>query len=266
MRHKVNNMPYSKHVFGDQSLHTNNPGSFKKITTFVTERLPWRHKLHISASRVDALVSEYKASDWHAFAIKSRQWRWHVCIACSWIADYAPQSASVFEPGCGSGANLLWLAAQGFTKLSGADIDGDALRLSAALQSEMHYPLMVWEDDCMQPSRLPQEQDVILSANWLYHVPGASLDGFLTTYMPCLSARGGIVLDVVDSSYNLVDGNAYHTKDKDKPESERRPSEYTFRMSVDDVAEVAAKHGLRIWRQTLAGGKPLRRVFMLGRA
>lgn len=260
-------MSDSTHILGSPAFHDQQrSGFFKNTYSYIAERWPWRHKLHIASPRVDALVSENKASDWHAFAIKSRQWRWHVCIACSWIADFAPRSASIFEPGCGSGANLLWLASQGFENLSGADIDADALRLCSALQKEMGYTFPVWEDDCMKPARPPQEQDIILSVNWLYHVPGSSLDGFLGAYTPCLSQKGGIVFDVVDTSYNLEDGNAFHSADAGKPEDQRRPSEYTFRMSTADVAEVAARHGLHVLRETLAGGKPPRRVFMLGRA
>lgn len=260
-------MPNTTPIFGSSGSHDPQGSGFvNTVKCYITERWPWRHKLGITAPRVDTLVSENKASDWHAFAIKDRQWRWHVCIACSWIADYAPRSASVFEPGCGSGANLLWLAAQGFEKLSGADIDGDALHLCGALQKEMGHTLTVWEDDCMKPARPPQEQDIILSVNWLYHVPGSSLDGFLSAYVPCLSKSGGIILDVVDTSYNLEDGNEFHSGDAKKPEAERRPSEYTFRMSVAEVTEVAERHGLRVLRQTLAGGKPPRRVFMLVRA
>ena len=64
-------------------------------------------------------------------------WR-HVCIACGWLADSLPRDARIFEPGCGSGANLLWLAQQGFTRLQGADISAEVVALCRGL----HVPVL----------------------------------------------------------------------------------------------------------------------------
>lgn len=242
------------------------PGMWRRLMDFARERWPWRHRLPISNERVDALVEAFGASEWHGYALRKRLWRRHVCIACGWIADYAPRTARVFEPGCGGGANLLWLAERGFSNLSGADIDSDALGLCRAFQKELGCSFPVWADNCMKPDKPLQEQDIILSVNWLYHVPGSSLDDFLRCYIPYLSPKGGFVLDVVDSSYNTVKDNAYHTSDGHLPSEKRRPSEYTFRMSVEEVEAAAARHGLRVLRHASTWSRPQRRVFILRRA
>ncbi|MDR0466870.1 MAG: methyltransferase domain-containing protein [Deltaproteobacteria bacterium] len=225
----------------------------------------YRHKLGIGASRLEELVAQCGAKPWHLGAIKRRQERRHVCIAGYWLAEYAPRDISIFEPGCGSGANLLWLASRGFHNVSGADIDGAALELCRALQKELgrHFP--VFEDDCMQPRHPAERQDVILSVNWLYHIPNASLGGFLEKYLPSLKDNGVLICDIIDDAYNKVKNNQYHTQDAAKPEHERRPSEYTFRMSRRDVAETASQHGLHILHEAVAYAVPQRKVYMLAR-
>ena len=235
------------------------------LVRFFRERWPWRHSLGVSPSRLAALVEQCGAKPWDSYAILRRMWRRHVCIACGWIADYAPREASVFEPGCGNGNNLLWLASRGFQHVSGADCDSAALRLCVALQKEMGLSFPVFEDDCLRPTYPTSRQDIILSVNWLYHIPGASLDIFLETYLQHLDDDGMIVCDVVDSAYNKEKDNIWHTRDRKKPVHERRPSEYTFRMSQAEVAETASRHGLRVARRARTYAVPQRMVYMLSR-
>lgn len=229
------------------------------------ERWPFRHKLGISPSRMQLLEKESSASAWHSYAINSRHWRRHVCIACGWIADHVPSGASIFEPGCGSGANLLWLATRGFCNVSGSDIDNTALHLCNALQKEMKLFFPVWEDDGLNPQKLPHVYDVLLSVNWLYHIKRASLKAFFEMYLHSLSNNGVVVCDVVDSSYDNIKNNIYHSDDSKKPVHARRPSEYTFRMSKDDVTTLAAKHDLRLRRYAKVYSIPPRAVYMLGK-
>lgn len=229
------------------------------------ERWPFRHRLNIPSARVKLLVGASNTSPWHIYAINSRHWRRHVCIACGWIADVLPREVSIFEPGCGSGANLLWLATQGFNNLSGSDIDESAIHLCNALQSETNFSFPVWKDDGIEPQFPPQQCNVILSVNWLYHIKGASFESFIETYLPYLTSRGAIVCDMVDNAFNHVKNNEYHSRDWHKPVHARRPSEYTLRMSVDEVARVATRNGLRMVRYAKVYGIPQRTVYMLAR-
>jgi 2-polyprenyl-3-methyl-5-hydroxy-6-metoxy-1,4-benzoquinol methylase len=160
---------------------------------------------------------------------------------------------------------LLWLASRGFRTISGTDIDNTALNLCRALQKEMGLSFPVLQDDGMQPKYPTRQQDVILSVNWLYHIPHASLDAFLENYLPSLKNNGVIICDIIDSAYNKVKNNSFHSEDAKKPQHERRPSEYTFRMSHLEVAETAKKYGLHIMRQAGVYAIPQRRVYMLSR-
>ena len=229
------------------------------------DRWPFRHRLPISTSRLDMLTKENEVDVWHKYAIRQRHWRRHVCIACGWIVDYLPEDISIFEPGCGSGANLLWLAKRGFTDVSGTDIDTHALQFCSSLQKEMKLDFPVWLDDGIKPCKVTRQYDVILSTNWLYHIDGTSLDHFLGTYIPHLSKFGFIICDLIDNAYNFQKNNMYHSKDWKKPVTERRPSEYTFRMSRHEVVAAAEKYGLRLIRCAKTYNVPQRSVYMLSR-
>ncbi len=233
---------------------------------YLRERWPFRHGLHLPETDVERLIRDCEAEPWHLYAIRKRIWRRHVCVACGWIADHLPADSSVFEPGCGSGANLLWLAKRGFSRLLGTDISPQAVALCRELARRADTSVRVWQDDGLRPRELPEPVNVVLSVNWLYHIPGASLEALLDTYRPCLTPLGKIVCDVVDTAYNAVPGNAYHTDDSHLPEGQRRPSEYTFRMSREEVADVAASCGFRLLRETrFAAVRPQRAVYMLER-
>lgn len=231
---------------------------------YLRDRWPFRHGLHLPVTDVERIIQECRAEPWHLYAIRKRIWRRHVCAACGWIADYLPTDASVFEPGCGSGANLLWLAERGFSRLQGTDISPRAVALCRELARCARIDMQVRQDDGLRPAQMPENVDVILSVNWLYHIPGASLETFLDTYRPGLARRGKIVCDVVDAAYNAVPGNQYHTSDEALPVEQRRPSEYTFRMSREEVADVAASSGFRVLRDTrFSSVRPQRAVYML---
>ncbi len=233
---------------------------------YFRERWPFRHGLHLPEADVERLIRDCEAEPWHLYAIRKRIWRRHVCVACGWIADHLPADSFVFEPGCGSGANLLWLAERGFSRLTGTDISPQAVALCRELARCADAPMHVRQDDALHPRQLPEQVDVVLSVNWLYHIPGASLEAFLDTYRPCLKRRGKIVCDVVDASYNAVPGNGHHTSDGHLPEARRRPSEYTFRMSREEVVDVAASCGFRLLRDTrFTTVRPQRAVYMLER-
>lgn len=238
-------------------------GAFRRIAEYLKDFYPFGHSLQLPAHTVRSLADSCNAERWHIFAVNKRMWRRHICIACGWAARYFPRSASVFEPACGSGANLLWLASKGFSELRGADIDPKALALSRLLQENLRHPLRLRLDNALQPRHLPAHQDLVLSLNWLYHIPGASLEDFLTVYKPCLKKRGFIICDLVDKAYNRVKGNMFHTQDLHKPRSARRASEYTFRMSGEEVENTAAKNGFSVVRATRIRAVPQRAVYML---
>lgn len=223
------------------------------------------YALNIPLHDLQQYSKQAKASEWHTFAIHKRPWRPHVCIPCAWIAESLFPQAHVFEVGCGSGANLFWLHKKGFTHLSGSDISIGAVDMCSLLSKHMGASVNVAVDDALVPENMPQNVDVLLSLNWLYHVPGASLQQLLELYVPCLTERGYMVFDTVDISYNNKRNNMYHTDDVGLPPQDRRPSEYTFRMSTEEVATCVAAFGFRIVRQKKLYTRPRRNIFMIQR-
>lgn len=146
---------------------------------YLLDRLPFGNSLEgISQRQLSKLMWQSKAPSWHEYAITSRKWRRHARTACRWLNAILPRNSSIFEPGCGSAANLLWLGQQGFQRLYGSDISNSALELGQNLASLLSLPLEVWHDDGLSPTHLPNGLDGILSVNWLYHIPGATLSDF----------------------------------------------------------------------------------------
>lgn len=232
--------------------------------SYLLDRMPFGNSLQgVSPALLDKLMAQSHAPSWHRYAILSRKWRRHACTACRWLNEALPKGASIFEPGCGSGANLLWLGQRGFSRLSGSDINPEALELGNALASHLRIPLDLWRDDGMTPDKIPENLDAILSVNWLYHVRGASFSSFLNVYVPWLKVGGYIACDMVTRSYDKTPGNQYHTNDLKLPVEKRRPSEYTLRLDLEEMNSIAIRHGLALMRHTcFVLSKPQRSVYL----
>lgn len=217
----------------------------------------------VQRAHVEDLVKECHAENWHIHVIKHYRSRYHVYTACQWITEITEPTASVFEPGCGSGINLLWLGVREFRHLMGSDISEEALTLSRRLSKHFAIDVSVWKDNCLFPTKSLENIDVILSVNWLYHTKEGSLTHFLQTYKESLKRKGKIVLDVVDKSFNACKGNEFHTSDIKLPLCQRRPSEYKFRTSMKEVVALAERHGFTVLRKTLIKDLPPRSVYVL---
>ena len=221
------------------------------LLSYVLDRLPFGNSLDgVSKKLIERLMRETNAPSWHSFAILSRKWRRHACTACRWLDEALPRDASIFEPGCGSAANLLWFGQKGFSKLYGSDIDLEALELGRRLASHLNMNLDLWQDDGIKPARLPENLDGILSVNWLYHIPGASFSSFLETYSRALKVGGYLACDMVTRRYDKVPGNQYHTNDQKLPVEQRRPSEYKIRLDREEMRALGIRHGLALIRST----------------
>lgn len=246
---------------------------------YLRANLPFGHALGISGEDVKRLVHDSGAEPWHIHAITRRNFRRHTCVACDWLASALPRDATIFEIACGSGANLLWLAKKGFSRLYGIDMAPQAIRLSRELARLQGVALNVWGDNAMSPSfgesrtdkpDVPPAFDGMLSLTWLYHIPGAELAEFLRIWRPYLKQGGIIVFEMITRSYDSVPNNQYHSDDWELPASRRRPSEYQMRLDKAEVQCIAEKCGythLRSMRlMTIITGKPEREVHMLRRA
>lgn len=105
--------------------------------------------------------------------------------------------------------------------------------------------------------------DAILSVNWLYHLPQASMENFLAIYGPCLKTGGMVFFDMADRLYDKKALSQWHTADWHLPPEKRRPSQYPLRYSLAEMEKLAANNGYRILRQTLIHARVTRRVYMM---
>lgn len=222
---------------------------------------PFQQALKISA--LDAHLAKAGAEPWHGYAIRNWRNRPHVCLACAWLGKILPKDAKIFEAGCGSGINLLWLGNKGFRNLNGADVSPQAVALARSLASSLHINLNIWQDDSLAPGHIPKKIEGLISLNWLYHLPKADLADFLTIYRPFLAPKAKAAFDMVDASYNSRKNNAWHSGDSRLPPEQRRPSEYTLRLSRQEIRSIAEKQGFRILKYAKVWGAVPRTVWLL---
>ena len=131
---------------------------------------------------------------------------------------------------------------------------------------KLGIPMETWQDNGITPSRLPENLGGIVSVNWFYHIPGASLTDFLTTYRKALRPGGYLALDMVTRHYDRVPGNQWHSDDQKLPEGQRRPSEYTVRLDRAEMECLACRCGFALVRSTcFVLSRPQRAAYLLRR-
>ena len=225
---------------------------FQLLLNFFADRTC---EIRLPAEKIKEIVDRNGIGDWFFYAFTHRKERWHVCEPSRWILRNVTKSSRIFETGCGSGLNLIWLAQEGFSALYGSDISEGAIAAGRELSLLGGYSIEMWPDDALDPKRLPAAVDVVLGLNWTYHVPGFDLKSFLTMYRRILNLNGTVIVDVIDSSFNKVPNNEFLTSDWPKPAGERKPSEYKVRYSADEVTDIADSSGFsivhQIWRDAV---------------
>lgn len=204
-------------------------------------------KLRLSSSNVVSILTKYETPSWFEYIINDRQNRWDVCLPGLWIVENISPDKNILETGCGVGFNLLWLAEQGFNKLSGFDLDSKAIKAGKEISQKAHLPVLLWVDDGLSPNELPGiSYTVIIALNWTFLIENFSLNSYIKCYLPYLEEGGVFIFDMIDATFNQVPGNQYLSSDLNKPIEERRPSEYKIRMSKEEVRSILSKYGLKI--------------------
>ena len=74
---------------------------------------------------------------------------------------------------------------------------------------------------------------------------------------------GFLAFDVIDTAYNSIDKNKYLTSDWDKPEVERRETEYKLRTSFLDIEKAASLHGFEIYLHNFYEDIPQRSLYII---
>jgi SAM-dependent methyltransferase len=192
----------------------------------------------------------YGVNDWYLTMMYDIWWfRWYVREPLFWLERELPEKTTpIYDSGCGCGLSLFWLAQRSFNNLYGSDIAEEAIQAGLYMAEKMEYNITLWQDDGINPARLPKNIGAFLALNWTYYsyVKGFVLEDFFRKYSESLYKRGYFIIDVIDSAWNLVPNNEYATPDWNKPVEERAPSEYAVRYSYEQVKNAADMVGMDI--------------------
>jgi cyclopropane fatty-acyl-phospholipid synthase-like methyltransferase len=157
-----------------------------------------------------------------------------------------PKGSKILELGCGCGWNLLWLAQNGFSSLTGIDIDESVLGAMDDFADVAGIQIRGLKKDIFSVAGGREKYDVIFSLNSVRLDARFDPESFLEESSLILNSGGIIIIDVIDVAYNDIPNNRYHTSDWDKPEGERRPSEHINRFSEQEVIVAARKTRFRL--------------------
>ncbi|MFT4514085.1 MAG: glycosyltransferase involved in cell wall biosynthesis [Planctomycetota bacterium] len=203
--------------------------------------------VHLSPAAVLRATQRNGTQAWHAYSHQNRAERWDLTEPYSWLADRIASDGPLLDVGCGIASNLIYMAEQGLSNLMGFDFDATAIASMHELQSLHDTPPRVWVDNGLNPDGIPDQKfAAITSVNWTFLVAEFSLPRFFDTYVPLLQNNGYLVLDAIDASFDQHPKNNWLSSDWNKPEHERRPSEYKHRYSRQDIVQAASVHGLQV--------------------
>jgi len=197
-------------------------------------------------SLLQKLVAPHQAQAWYVTTARDRLDRRELAQAMSWIFNHIPHEAPIFEVGCGSGNNLVWLARHGYAQLGGSDVDDKALLVARGMADSVGVPWRLERGDLLAPEHVPQGTAVLLAMNCTYLLDAFSLEDFLRRAFPRLVKEGYVVTDQIDAALNGKPDNQYHSADRNLPEEQRRRSEYRVRCAAPEVQAMVRKLGLQM--------------------
>lgn len=204
-------------------------------------------KPYLQRSRVISVLAEHNVESWFLYAYDEWRSRWHIWRGILWVIKNISRDGRVLETGCGCGWNLLWLAANGFTSLTGIDVDSDAIAAGNELAHEGNYSFHLRRGNALRSDEYGNTPfHLILALNWTYHVPEFDLKLFLNNSAQHLVSNGVLMIDIIDRSFDLHPKNRFLTSDWEKPENLRRQSEYLHRYKHDEIQEISESCGFRI--------------------
>ena len=184
--------------------------------------------------------------------------------ALMYITQNIDKSAKIFMTGCGTGWFLLLLADKGYKNLYGSDIMPECINALKDFSCIKHYIIDVWEDDGLNPSRIPAECDVVFVLHWIYSAWAGNytdknngykdmdsnylLDNFFAKYHKNVKKGGLIFIELIDqlSDYYNVDVQAY-----------------PIRHKYDDVNNIASKYGFEIIDRCVGFAHKVRVLYVL---
>ena len=187
------------------------------------------------------IIKKHNAQEWFIYAFNDFTQRAHAYLPYKWITENIPKNKSILATGCGAGDMLYMLYMLYYDDLSAYDYDDKAISAAKEISKSINAPINFFVEDGRKP-KLHQRYDVIIGVNWIYHCPDYGLDDFLKIHRSYLNNKGVFVFDTIDSAFNNFKNNEFSTQDWNKPIEQRRPSEYLYRYSKDDVKALAQKY------------------------
>lgn len=197
---------------------------------------------------LERLIAEHDATCWFAETAKNRLDRRELNRAMGWIYSHIEPDAPIFEMGCGSGNNLVWLATRGYGNLGGSDREEKALAVSRGMAQSLGMSWNLLEGDILSPDHIPHNLALIMAVNSSIYLKDFRLEKFLNTCKEHLRENGCILMDIVDISFNSHSCNQWKSTQWKLPEQERSlPSEYQApRLSSNEVKAIARKSGMKV--------------------
>lgn len=261
---------YHHHRFYPESIFPYYKLDIKKLDAFL--RFKKRKLPEIEGKDgIKNIVKKHHAQEWYIYAYGAFKERKHCYLAYEWIKKNISKNANIMESGCGIGGMLYFLYKNGYDKLSGYDIDEKVIAAAKDITYTICAPIDFMVADGLKPVlsiKINTKFNVIIGINWIYHVPGYSLEMFFEKHLQYLEKDGYMIFDMIDTSYNDVPNNQYCTQDWNKPETERRASEYLSRYSEQEVTAIAQNYGLRFIKKIDVDNHDIivRKIYILQRA
>jgi len=225
------------------------------------------HELNLPLRAVESIVRSSGAEPWFVWAIQNRRIRGETNSAMDWVVEHIPTNKLIFEVGCGCGANLIWLAQQGYRNLIGTDRSPAAVSAARQLALLAHQPISVHIADGFVPPEMligAEKITTLLAIDCIYLAP-FDMSQHLRLWRDRLAYDGYVIFDMVDRSFDHVPNNHYMTDDWGLPEGKRRPTQYVVRISPDELSEMAAEVGFKMVAKLPGTEVPPRYVAVLQR-
>lgn len=193
-----------------------------------------------------ACIDYYKSHQWYKYIYRTFERQKRSYYVYEWIKENLDKESKVLDIACGGGELLWYLRQEGYRKLSGFDIDETSVQTAKAVNHITHGGISFFMDDAIYP-QFEEKQDVFIWMTGMYLLEGYSLEDFFEEYVDRLNESGYLIFEMVDTSYNEMPMNEFHTQDW-KSEGEKRPSEYRLRLSEEEVINKAKEYHLSLRR------------------
>lgn len=194
---------------------------------------------------VTAFVDKYGAQQWYKYAYRAFEERKHSYLVYDWIKRNIMKDSNIIEIACGIGGMLFHLEEDGFSHLSGYDVDVKSIHAAEDLNRWSHGDVNFYVEDARNP-QLQENYDVMIWVNGMYHLEKYSLDEFYRTHLSALNPKGYIVFDMINSIYNVVPNNQIRTDCWNKEVTQQLPTEYKIRMSKEEVVDISEKYHMEL--------------------